>query len=438
MKLKALIRLREYKELYKIIFDENDKIKDEDIIKDLLDYEEIKNGLIFITEGNKNNLGLFDYKIMLSKEEEKDYVGFFGDYMNTKLEIQFEKDKGLKIVAKENINKGELILVEKALAFERDNENDFDFSEPNLKEEPEKIDIDLYNNLAEKILKYPLDYEKFYYLYDGTNLNEDINKRKEYLKNQIDGKIKLTKEKIINVIKNNLYQMGRNIVYYKSTGKGIWGYASLINNDCWPNTAYFGIGDYFICYCIKEIKKGEEVTCRYNNKSLTLEDRQEYLLKNWGFKCKCQLCESQKKNNNTEFNNFIKIFDTPSSKINPKVVESFEKFLKENEKNLQNFDLANSYFQLEEYYIIKHDSINMQKYSDLLKKYLKEEYYFLNILHYNGIILDSILSPDSSNLQDCLFDSLNYMIKYCPLKKDEALNLIIKNTKTFSETILAG
>ena len=139
--------------------------------------------------------------------------------MNTKLEIQFEKHKGLKIVAKENINKGELILVEKALVFERDNENDFDFSEPNLKEEPEKIDIDLYNNLAEKILKYPLDYEKFYYLYDGTNLNEDINKRKEYLKNQIDGKIKLTKEKIINVIKNNLYQMGRNIVYYKSTGK---------------------------------------------------------------------------------------------------------------------------------------------------------------------------------------------------------------------------
>ena len=169
-----------------------------------------------------------------------------------------------------------------------------------------------------------------------------------------------------------------------------------------------------------------------------MEDRQEYLLKNWGFKCKCQLCESQKKNNNTEFNNFIKIFDTPSSKINPKMVESFEKFLKENEKNLQNFDLANSYFQLKEYYIIKHDSINMQKYSDLLKKYLKEEYYFLNILHYNGIILDSILSPDSSNLQDCLFDFLNYMIKYCPLKKDEALNLIIKNTKTFSETILAG
>lgn len=36
MKSKALSSLREYKELYKIIFDENDKIKDENIIKDLL------------------------------------------------------------------------------------------------------------------------------------------------------------------------------------------------------------------------------------------------------------------------------------------------------------------------------------------------------------------------------------------------------------------
>jgi hypothetical protein len=274
MKSKALIRLREYKEDYEIIFDKNDKIKDEDIIKDLLKIEDIKNGLIFITAGKDNNLGLFDFELMLTKEDEKNYYGFFGDYISPKLEIQFEKDKGLKIVAKENINKGELILVEKALAFKRDKENSIDISVPNLKEVPEKIDIDLYNDLAEKILKHPLDYEKFYYLYDGTNLNEDINQRKEYLKKQIDGKIKLTSEKIINVINNNLYQTGRNIIYYKSIGKGIWGYASLINNDCSPNTAYFGIGGYFISHCIKDIKKGEEITCRYDNSSLTFEDRQ--------------------------------------------------------------------------------------------------------------------------------------------------------------------
>ncbi len=94
MKSKALSSLREFKEEYKIIFDEND------IIKDLLNFEDIKNGLIFVTEGKKNSLGLFDFKLMLSKADEKDYYGFFGDYINPKLEIQFEKNKGLKIVAK--------------------------------------------------------------------------------------------------------------------------------------------------------------------------------------------------------------------------------------------------------------------------------------------------------------------------------------------------
>ena len=135
----------------------------------------------------------------------------------------------------------------------------------------------------------------------------------------------------------------------------------------------------------------------------------------------------------SEFKNFIKIFAQPNSEIEPKMVESFAKFLKENEKNLQNYDLANSYFQLEDYYNFKNDSINMQKYSDLLKKYLKEDYYFLNILHYNGIIINSMLSPDSSNLKDNLNDLENYLIKYSPLKKDDIKYLMIKNAKSFCE-----
>ena len=56
--------------------------------------------------------------------------------INPKLEIQFEKNKGLKIIAKDNINKGELILVEKALIFERDKENKINISEQNMKEIP--------------------------------------------------------------------------------------------------------------------------------------------------------------------------------------------------------------------------------------------------------------------------------------------------------------
>ena len=143
MKTKALSGLRIFKEVYEIIFDKNDKIKDEDIIKDLLNIEDIKHGLKFIIKGKENNLDLFDFELVSLQEEEKDYYGFLGDYINPKLEIQFEKEKGLKLVAKENINKGELILVEKALAFKRDKEFNINFTEPSLKEVSEKIDIDL-------------------------------------------------------------------------------------------------------------------------------------------------------------------------------------------------------------------------------------------------------------------------------------------------------
>lgn len=53
---------------------------------------------------------------------QEDDFEFWGDYLNPKLEIQFEKNKGIKIIAKENIKLGELILVEKSLAYQKDNE----------------------------------------------------------------------------------------------------------------------------------------------------------------------------------------------------------------------------------------------------------------------------------------------------------------------------
>ena len=93
MKSKALSGLRLFKEVYEIIFDENDKIKDEDIIKDLINIEDIKIGLKFIINRKENNLGLFDFELMLLQEEEKDCYGFFGDYINPKWKSNLKKIK---------------------------------------------------------------------------------------------------------------------------------------------------------------------------------------------------------------------------------------------------------------------------------------------------------------------------------------------------------
>ena len=63
---------------------------------------------------------------------------------------------------------------------------------------------------------------------------------------QENGKIKLSKEKVNGVIFNNKYGIVRYFIYYNEICSGIWGYASLINHDCFSNTTYLGIGDFYI------------------------------------------------------------------------------------------------------------------------------------------------------------------------------------------------
>ena len=162
------------------------------------------------------------------------------------------------------------------------------------------------------------------------------------------------------------------IFYFIIGCHGIWGYASLINNDCLPNTTYLGIGNFFISFCIKKIKKGEEITCRYDNNSLTFKDRQEKLLKSWGFKCKCQLCEYQEKINYSDYDAFVRLFCPDSdNNITPQIIESFKKYVEKNENNYNNYDLANAYLQIETYWYQKKDLDNTKKYSNIITKYAK-------------------------------------------------------------------
>ena len=51
------------------------------------------------------------------QKKKKNFFLNNGDYINSKLEISFDEKKGIKIIAKEDIQKGEYILVEKAIYF---------------------------------------------------------------------------------------------------------------------------------------------------------------------------------------------------------------------------------------------------------------------------------------------------------------------------------
>ena len=438
-KIRGLISLRKFKESYEILFkdeneNENDKNninKNKDIIKELLNFGEMKDIINIIKEGNENNLGHFDFQKMIEDETINFYLVNYGDYLNPKLEFQFEKDKGIKMVAKEDINLGELILVEKALACKENRKEKGRIGVINLKKlknyDPSE-EIDLFMELAQKVTKYPLDNEKFYYLYDGKNLNEDINQRKKYLENQINGKILINNEKVNNVIDNNTYQIGRNFGFFNSVSFGIWGYASLINNDCLPNTMYLGIGDFFILFSTEEIRKGEEITCNYDNFSLTFKDRQKELLNSWGFKCKCKLCEYQEKNNYSDYDNFIKLF-YPNANVNisPEIIGAFEKFLKENEKNYSSYDLANAYLQLENLSSQSKDLSITKKYSDLVTKYTEEKHYLFKLTNIYNIFLCYLGSKSQKECFDSMKNIADFISKNSPFTTEEIHCFIIDN-----------
>lgn len=224
-KIKGLISLRKFKESYDLLFTSYEKDNKSNIIKQLLNFEEMKKFIEIIKEGKENNLGHFNFKKMLLDEKNHFDLENYDDFINPKIEIKFEKGKGIKIIAAEDINLGELILVEKALVFNEIRELKGKILENNLKNknnnDPSIIDeIDLFNKLAEKVSKSPLDNEKFYYLYNGNNLNEDISQRKKYLEYQENGKTKLNKAKVNGVIFYNKYGIGRYFLYYNSICEG--------------------------------------------------------------------------------------------------------------------------------------------------------------------------------------------------------------------------
>ena len=429
-KIKGLISLRRFKEAYKMLFNdsENENELKKTMIKEFLNLEEIKNKINIIKNGYENNLGHFNFQKMLEDEKIEFDLKNYGDYLNEKIEINFEKGKGIKLTANAKVNIGELILVEKSLAFTREKgKKMFERIEKESNNEPSIIDeIELFNKLAEKMLRAPLDNEKFYYLYDGRNLGENIFQRKAYLNDQETGKIKLTKKKVNNVIFHNKYGTGRFFLYFNEICSGVWGYASLINHDCLPNTKYLGIGDFYVLFCIKEIEKGEEITTSYYDNSVPFKERQEQLLNCWGFKCKCQLCNYQNKRNVSDYDYFIKLFSNIKNNEQKNVVtlksaQKFEHFLDKNKKNYSCYELANGYLRLETYYSELKDYNKIKTISDLVTKYADGKNYLFQLKNLYNIYLGFIQSKNRNDKElFVLSQNINeFLKKYTPFTTDE-------------------
>ena len=115
-KIKCLVGLRNFK----LAYEEYIKIKEDKNFQNRFGLDELyinkflnekNNSQIIETfnTGYDNYCGKFNIKQILIDEKEKFFLDN-GDYINPKLEISYDSVKGIKIIAKEDINIGEYII----------------------------------------------------------------------------------------------------------------------------------------------------------------------------------------------------------------------------------------------------------------------------------------------------------------------------------------
>ena len=366
-KLKSLLKLKKVTEAKNII--DNKKYL---IIKNESQFFEIEEE---IKRKIKNIKGEFDLGELYEKSKDNFNIDI-GEYISNKIEIKSDKIKGISIYAKEKINKGEIIVVSKAiiadnLKNEKNKKNMYlQYDNPD-KEEYEKTgkiltykeNNELQNKLSYNISNYPEDYNEFLYLFDGRNSNQNLKDRLKI--KEIDLK------KIQRIFKFNSKILIFNDI---PLSEGIWLYPSLFNHSCIPNCFQFGFGDILIITAINDIEKNNELTINYLNNDIPFDMRQNILKEKYDFNCNCELCnyEKNKFKNGEEkiiFNNYItKLYNCFNVGENKEINYPTEKEIKEIIKFIEKNKKLFSCYEKSAIYI--YCSIGMRIYDT----YLSYEY----------------------------------------------------------------
>jgi len=352
LKLKSLLKLKRIEQAQNII---NEK-------KELINKN---NGQFFEIEEEikrkmKNIRGEIDLSEIYEKAKENFNVDI-GEYVNSKLEIKYDKNKGISVYSKEKINKGEILVVSKAimainlLKKKEDKSMCIQFYNPH-KDEYEKTSFplvfneksDLEDILAYKISNYPEDFDELLYLFNGKNNNLNIEDR--YKSKEIDLK------KLQKIMRFNTKTILFNEI---PLSRGIWYYPSFFNHSCIPNCYEFGFGDILIIIAVNSIEKNKELYLNYLMNDLPYEMRQTKLKERFDFICNCELCNYEKSKfkecpekkvlNEYLFKLYNYIFPEESEKGNEiahiceKEVKDIIKFLEKNKKSFSCYEKSGIY-----------------------------------------------------------------------------------------------
>ena len=217
LKLKSLLKLKRIEEAQKIINEQKELIN-----KNSGQFFEIEEE---IKRKMKNMKGEIDLSEIYEKSKDNFNVDI-GEYINSKLELKYDKNKGISVYSKEKIIKGEILVVSKAimainlLKKKEDDSLCIQFDNPDKDEKTffplvcnEKSDLE--DILAYRISNYPEDFSELLYLFNGKNTNLNLEDR--YNSKEINLK-KLQKILRFNTkqIFFNEIPLSRGIKYYPS------------------------------------------------------------------------------------------------------------------------------------------------------------------------------------------------------------------------------
>ena len=284
------------------------------------------------------------------------------DYTHANLTIAQNEEKGHHIITNSFIPKNTILVVSKAFSYYKDLDKKGFVLSFNVQENKmdEASQYHAKSKLFHNVHSNPFLAKEVYGLFSKNRFN-----RKEIIPDEIVDVLIL--ETIADVNFFGGQEMDKFYFMTPEENKkrkeseqtcGLWVYPSLFNHSCVSNCERHFFGDVMTIISRRDLGKGEELTLNYVPFMEDYEKRKNTIELHYGFKCKCELCETDRRDTNLKARK--RIFDEEFPRLkdklgNPKKLKEISnKLIKtyENRSNFQ-FDLILFHATLAQCYFLK-------------------------------------------------------------------------------------
>ncbi|CDW78029.1 tpr domain-containing protein [Stylonychia lemnae] len=270
--------------------------------------QDIQEAIQEIKQRLNQKSGIYNYSNLIKtqailKNKSDDFVR---EYIGP-IQIGMINNKNRGVIAKSQIKKGQVILVEKAFSTNEQRQD--------LKFELEQTyvyldhpgNIPLLRNTQISMLSAVKSSQWVKYLYNGSNgdLQVDLNLIKQVDTDCIED-YKISYDEMTQMVKLNqaeCWPLNKYLADLKNMKKksykerdfdgklsAIWPVFSFMNHDCYNNTQRFSIGDVLFVVANRDISEGEEITVQYVARNLSQAERVDLFQNAWKFTCQCDQC----------------------------------------------------------------------------------------------------------------------------------------------------